>query len=271
MFRLMLLPVLLLAAAPPLHAQDAAPAPVVLSAAGSAAEAASTILERYAAAWRGREEMPLDSAVTLGFRIAGPGGGEYHIALPPEGPGRLGSGIPADVVVFETDIGFLRRLDRGEMNALTAMSQGSASDPTPLVPRFPAGFRWTPEARGFFMPLMFHFWNREWPEVIRFGDGMTREVHGANAAALYYDRGLRSAWYQLRDGMHINAGRAAQSNPFPTLLILTRGAVHARLAGVERILSAGEAVLIPAGMSHEFWVDEDGYGEAVVVMFGEGA
>jgi mannose-6-phosphate isomerase-like protein (cupin superfamily) len=215
--------------------------------------------------------MALDAEITLGFRIAGPEGGDYHIVLGPEGPGRLGDGIPDGTVVFETDIEFLRRLDRDEMNALTAMGQARGSDPIPLVPRFPAGFQWTPEAREFYFPLFFSFWNREWPHVIRFGEGTTREVHGANAAVLYYGQGLRSAWYQLKPGMHVKADARDQSNPFTSLVIATSGAVRARLGGVEVTLREGEAVVIPAHMPHEFWVDEGGYGEAVVVMFGEGA
>jgi mannose-6-phosphate isomerase-like protein (cupin superfamily) len=261
-------PLLLFVMALPLQAQGVAFA----SEAGNLTnDGAGTILERYAAAWRGREEISLDHEVTLGFRIAGPEGGEYHIVLGPEGPGRLGSGIPEGNVVFETDIEFLRRLDRGEINALTAMGQARGSDPIPLMPRFPTDFRWTPEARSFYFPLFFSFWNREWPHVVRFGEGTTREIHGANATALYYDAGLRSAWYQLKPGMHINADPNDQSNPFTSLIIATRGAVLARLGGVELTLAEGDAVVIPAGMRHEFWVNEGGYGEAVVVMFGEGS
>jgi quercetin dioxygenase-like cupin family protein len=37
------------------------------------------------------------------------------------------------------------------------------------------------------------------------------------------------------------------------------------------ILSEGEAVLIPAGVAHEFWATEDQYAECVLIMFGPGA
>jgi hypothetical protein len=244
--------------------------PAMRTSAG-ASDDAQAILERYAAAWGGGRTVQLDEAVTLGFRVAGSGGGEYHIELSPEGPARVGSGVVDGTVVFETDISFLRRLDRGELNALTAMGQARAGDPIPLVPHFPEGFGWTPESRGFWLPLFFEFWTREWPLVVPFGDGLTREVHGANAAVLYYDRGLRTAWYQVMPGMRVNGGRGEQANPFGTLVVVTRGSVHAKVDGTIRRIREGEALLVPAGTGHEFWAEEDEYGEALVIMFGERA
>jgi hypothetical protein len=264
MFRRPLIPAfLLLTLATPAEAQVGAPL--------QAGDSAEEILARYADAWQGSSEIGRDTTLTLGFRIAGEGGGEYHVELGPEGAGRLGQGLQEGTVVFETDIGFLRRLDRGEISALTAMAQARGGDPTPLVPRFPPGFRWTAESRGFWFPLFSSFWNRGWPEVVRFGDGLTREVHGANAAVLHYDVGFRSAWYQLLPGMHINRDPASQTNPFPSLIIVTRGSAQARIAGVEVVLQEGEAILIRPGVTHEFWVGDGGYAEAIVVMYGEGA
>lgn len=235
-------------------------------------DSARRILERYAEAWRGKQEMELRGATVLAFWVEGDGGGEYHITLSPDGPGRLDEGTPDDYDFgFETDIETLRRLDRGEWNALTAMGQARGPDPIPLIPKMPEGFEWTPEERAYVLPLLFHFWNREWPERVLFGEGTTREVHGANAAVLYYTEGLRSAWYQVKAGMHVNADPSDQTNEFDTLVIVTRGALMSRLGAVERLLSEGEAVFIPAGMTHEFWAEEGQYGEVVIVMFGEGA
>lgn len=233
---------------------------------------AREILKRYAEAWRGKEEMELHGPTVLAFWVEGEGGGEYHITLSPDGPGHLGEGALVDYAFgFATDMETLRRLDRGEWNALTAMGQARGTDPIPLVPRTPEEFEWTPEDRAYFLPLLFHFWNREWPERVLFGEGTTREVHGGNAVVLYYAGGLRSAWYQVKPGMHINADPANQTNEFDTLVICTRGAVMSKLGGVERLLSEGEAVFVPAGRTHEFWAEEGQYGEFVIVMFGEGA
>ena len=231
-----------------------------------------SILGRYVAAWRGADEMELEDTIVVGFDITDEEEGEYHIVLPPEGAAELREGrATSALVVFETDRATLRRLDRGELNALTAMAQARSTDPIPLIPRFDEDFEWTPEAREIVIPLMFHFWNREWPEIIRFGAGTTRTTHGGNMAALYYDTGLRTAWGQIEPGMHVNADAADQTNPLPSLFVMTRGAVHARLDGRAMMLHEGETVFVPAGMTHEFWAEAGEYGEFILLMFGDGA
>jgi mannose-6-phosphate isomerase-like protein (cupin superfamily) len=233
---------------------------------------AAEILARYAEAWRGQQEMPLESTVVLAVSVSGPGGGDFAVTLPPEGPGQLDAGAPADFTFgYETDIEFLRRLDRGEISALTALGQARADDATPMRLTVPEGFHWTAASRDLLLPLTFHFWNREWPERIAFGEAHARLIHGANAVVFYYQGGLRTAWYQIRPGMHVNPDPRDQANPFKSLLVITRGAIAARLDGRETLLREGEAVLIPPGMTHEFWADGDQSGEAVLVMFAEGA
>ena len=235
-------------------------------------DSAEHILRRYAQAWRGKEEMDLRGETVLAFWVTGEAGGEYHMILPVEGPGRLLEGASQTYDFgFEADIATLRRLDRGEWNAFTAMGQARGTDPIPLMPKTPEGFEWSPENRGYFIPLLFHFWNRDWPETVPFGEGTTRPVHGANSTIFYYDKGLRTAWYQVKAGMHINADPQDQTNEFHTLVIMSRGAVMSRLGGKERVLREGEAVFIPAGMTHEFWAGADQYGEFIILMFGEGA
>ncbi len=230
------------------------------------------ILQRYAEAWRGSEEMVLQEELVVNFKIAGAGGGEYHVVVAPGGNAQVFEGKAENCSMgFETDIDFLRRLDRNEVNALTAMAQASGDDPIPLRPILPDGFEWTPENRSTIIPFWFHFWNREWPETIRFGEGTTRPVHGALAAVFYYDKGIRASWYQLKPGMHINADPRDQTNPFHSLLMVTRGTLESRLGGQPRRLLEGEAVFIPSGMSHEFWAEEGQYGEMILIMFGEGA
>lgn len=233
---------------------------------------AGRILDRYARAWRGKEELRLNGERTIAFWVTGASGGEFHIVLTDAAGGALYPGSPRRYDVgFELNIETLRRLDRGELNALTAMAQARGSDPVPLRLKMPASFEWTPEARAFWQPFFFHFWHREWPETVRFGDGTTRKVHGANATVFYYDRGLRSGWYQLKPGAHINADAADQVNDFASFVIATRGQFQAQLGGRERTLHEGQAVFIPAGMTHEFWADPTQYGEFVLLMFGEGA
>jgi mannose-6-phosphate isomerase-like protein (cupin superfamily) len=145
------------------------------------------------------------------------------------------------------------------------------SDRTPLDFRLPEGFQLTPATQAVFLPFVFHFFNREWPEVARFGEGTTRRIHGGNAAILYYDLGLRSAFYQIEPGMHVNEEEDQRVNVFPSLFIVIRGSFQSRMDGRERTLHEGEAVLVPAGMTHEFWAGDDQYGEMIMIAFGEGA
>jgi mannose-6-phosphate isomerase-like protein (cupin superfamily) len=239
----------------------------------NAANDAETILRRFTDAWRLRQQLAIPDTIRLGFRITGEGGGTFHAAVPPDGPVYLltGETTAQNALVFEMDMATLLRIDSGQLNALTAMAQGHASDPTPLVAHHPPGFSWTPENRALYMPFMFHFWNREHPAVVRFGEGSTRSVHGAEATVLYYDRGFRSAWYRVSEGVHINADPRQQRNPFTSMFIITRGTVSARIDGIELRLSEGETLVVPAGMTHEFWAEPGEGGDAVVIMFGPGA
>jgi mannose-6-phosphate isomerase-like protein (cupin superfamily) len=238
----------------------------------NSADDARTILARYAEAWRGREEMPaLKDPISVAFWISGEGGGEFTIVLAPDGPAEVMDGIAEDHAGgFRSNMETLRRLDRNEINAMTAMGRANWSDPADMDPVIPGG-RLTPELQALFLPLTFHFWNREWPEIVPFGEGTTRFVHGGNAAIFFYDQGLRTAWYQIQEGMHINADPSDQTNPFPSLFIVTRGSIMARLDGREQRLSEGIAVLVPAGMPHEFWAGPGEYGEVIMICWGDGA
>jgi mannose-6-phosphate isomerase-like protein (cupin superfamily) len=150
------------------------------------------------------------------------------------------------------------------------MAQAQGGDFIPLVPKFPPDFEWTPDARGYVIPLMFHFWNRRWPETVDFGVERARNIHGALSTVFFYDSGLRSAWYLVKPGMHVNKEAEDQVNDFHTFVIVTKGRLLSRLGGRKVQLKAGQSVFIPAGMSHEFWSERKA-GEFVILMFGEGA
>lgn len=240
----------------------------------NASDPAAAILNRFVSAWRGAEELsaPHPDTMRFGFEVAGPGGGTFAIVLHATGAGTLAAGPAGDTVpVFVTDVETLRQIDRGEMSALTAMGRARMSDRVPLDVRMPTGFRWTAENRALLLPFTWHFFARGVPEIVRFGEGATRVVHGGPASVLYYDAGLRTGFYQVVPGMPLNAKVEDQTNPFPTLIIVTRGAFQAKLDGVERTIQEGEAVRIPAGMSHEFWARNGQFGEFIIVMFGRGA
>jgi mannose-6-phosphate isomerase-like protein (cupin superfamily) len=216
--------------------------------------------------------MPLQGDIVVGFWILGEGGGEFHTVLSAEPGAELQEGSPVRYDMgFEMEMRVLRHLDAGRLNVLTAMGQAEAGDPVPVVARLDPDFARRPDGSLLFRRVAFHFWNREWPEVIRFGTGESRMVHGANAAVLLYDEQFRSAWFQLKPGMHVNADPTQQVNEFPQLIVVTRGAIRARLDGRELVLTEGEAVFIPPGMKHEFWVGSGEYGECIWIAFGEGA
>jgi mannose-6-phosphate isomerase-like protein (cupin superfamily) len=235
-------------------------------------DSARTILQRYGDAWQGKRKLPLERDLLLAFWVTGESGGEYHLVLTNEPGAAVRDGAPDEYDLgFQLNIDLLRRLDRGEMSALTAMGQARRSDPIPLTPTFGARLATLPDVELLFRKLAFHFWTRGWPEVIPFGEQATRLVHGGNLAVLVYDKDFRSAWFQVKPGMHINAEPRDQVNDFPQLITVTRGRFMGRFDGQERTLAEGEALLIPAGMSHEFWAEDGEYGEGVWIAFGEGA
>jgi mannose-6-phosphate isomerase-like protein (cupin superfamily) len=230
------------------------------------------MLRRYADAWRGRQELVFDGALVIAFWVRGAQGGEFNLTLTQEPGSVVREGVPAEYDIgFELDMEFLRRLDRGEMGPLTAMGQARSTDPIPLNPKPGPQFVKRSDAALLFRRLSFHFWNRDWPEIVAFGESGARLVHGANAAVLVYDQEFRSAWYQLKPGMHINADPRDQTNDFPQLVVVTRGQFSARLDGRQRTVAEGQAIFIPAGMAHEFWAEPGQYGEVIWTAFGKGA
>lgn len=233
-------------------------------------DSAKAILQRYGSSWRGRNEMSLDHEIKVAFWVKGEGGGEYHVTLSDKSSPTVDDGAPADYdVAFETDIELLRRLDRDQINALTAMGKARDSDVAPLSWKLGKAFASRPGADLLFRRLCFFFWTRDWPPVVRFGDGLTSEVHGANAVLLLYEDRFRSAWYQLKPGMHIFPG--GQKAPFAILLICTRGRASAKFDGKLRLMSEGDAIFIPPGMTFEYWAEANQYAEVVWIALGEGA
>lgn len=232
---------------------------------------AQEILQDFADAWRGQEEFELRHPVRIGFWIRADKVQQFVITLTNEPVAKLEARETKKFDLgFELDLGTLERLHSGELNALTAMAQARGDDPIPLVPKFPPNFEWTSDTRGYIIPLMFHFWNRHWPEMVAFGAEHARKVHGALSTIFFYDSGLRSGWYRVEPGMHVNENVEDQVNNFHTFLIVTKGSLLSKLDGIKVELKAGQSVFIPAGMSHEFWSEREA-GEFVILMFGEGS
>jgi mannose-6-phosphate isomerase-like protein (cupin superfamily) len=71
--------------------------------------------------------------------------------------------------------------------------------------------------------------------------------------------------------MFINKDLKDAANPFPTLLIITKGKGQARLGDKTMSLREGMTVFVPAGMFHQFWTERDESLEVIIIMFGKGA
>lgn len=189
--------------------------------------------------------------------------------------GELLDGFPDDPILYwELSGETLQRLDAG-MNGETATARARADDPYPLQTRATDGFpRYliNQDLQDFLERLRLHFWTRGRPEVFPLGEKHARQSHGGNIVGLVYTEGMRTMWYQIAPGQHVNKDPADQTNPSHSLLIVTRDKAHCRFDGKEPvIIEEGNAYLIPGGMSHECWNDFDQPMEAVLIMYGEGA
>ena len=189
---------------------------------------------------------------------------------------------PAKVSVFEgkpeaptffffTDLETLNKIDNGEMNALTGAAKAFSSDFAPFDADVMEGFIPDENFLNTLLSVYFHFWTKGLPERIPYGLNYTRFTHGAQAAIFYYQPGFRSGYVAIKKGQHANEDEKSKSNPFPTLLIAIKGKGKMIINGTESILAAGEAVLIPAGVTHEFLNEYDEPLECILLMFGDGA
>ncbi len=225
-----------------------------------------------------RNDPAASARCTFGITVRGSAEPEWHVVASgrKDAAGRfevdLGRGLPAEpAAVYATDLETLGKIDRGEMNALTAMGRARASDPAPMDITFTPGFQPGEDFLAGFLPLTFHFWTRGFPETVSFGPAAGREVHGATMVVLYYQQGLRSAWGQIRKGQRVNADPQDQVNPFPTMIIGLRGRAMAKVGGVEKTLEPGQMIFVPPGIAHEAWNPFAEPAEFIILMFGDGA
>jgi len=216
-----------------------------------------------------------DKPLIFGLQIEGEGGGQWTVDVDRNRKKKavLRQGLPdGSTFMLKTDLVTLRKLYRGEISALTAAGRANMSDPAPLDLASIGGWRPSMDLLSdTIMPLCFHFFTRGRPEVVRFSKDHARNIHGGNAVAFYYQKGLRTAWYQLEKGMFINRDKKDATNPFPTLLIFTRGNGKARLDKKVMQVEDGMTVFVPAGMLHQIWTESTAGLEFVIVMFGKGA
>lgn len=172
---------------------------------------------------------------------------------------------------FDTNLETLNKVDRGEMSAFTGAAKAFSTDYAPFDADVMEGFNPDKDFLKTLLSVYFHFWTKGLPERIPYGLDYTRFTHGAQASIFYYQPGFRSGYVAIKKGQHANEDERSKSNPFPTLLIAINGEGKMVINGVESILTAGEAVLIPAGVKHEFMNEKDTPLECILLMFGDGA
>ena len=218
--------------------------------------------------------------ITFGIRVADAERPDWHVFVggregdDPDAIVELAEGLPVDPApYYVTDLATLTAIHAGELAGLTAMGKAFSTDFAPLDIETMPGYESSQEMGERMTGLNFHFWTRGFPELIRFGDGaITRELHGGSAILLYYHPGFRSGFFRIEPGQHVNEDEAMQTNPFPSMLVATKGSIHCRIGGKVMTLMENVAVLIGPGVSHEFWVEEgEQRGEGILLMFGEGA
>ena len=217
---------------------------------------------------------------TFGIRVNGADPQDWHVFVggweegEPEAFVEFAQGLPPEPApYYVTDLETLTAIHAGELAGLTAMGKAFSTDFAPLDIETMPGFVSSPEVGERMTRLNFHFWTRGQPEMVRIGDGATtRELHGGSAILLYYQKGFRSGWFKIEPGQHVNETEAMQTNPFPSMLIGTKGGIQCRIGGKEMTLTEQAALWIGPGVSHEFWVDEgEQAGEGILLMFGDGA
>ncbi len=211
------------------------------------------------------------------FGIRVPDEGEWHVRVTGEqseerwGVELVKGPAPKPTFVYRVEAKTLRAIDQGKINALTAQGKSFGDDYAPMDVLHMDGFEPSFAEYGAINPFSFHFWTRGFPEVIPFGEGMTRRAHGSNFVVFYYQPGLRTAWYRVEPGERVRDDPQEQAAPFPMMAIVVRGKSVGEVDGQRVTVTAGQAVFIPASVQHRWWNDTEEAAELILIMFGENA
>lgn len=218
---------------------------------------------------------PFAREMQFGFKVDED---KWHMTMEKDSTGKLSSsletGFPSTPILYwEMDSKTLSWLNNG-LNGETATARAQADDPYPLKTRATEGFpRYAinKELGEFLEGLRLHFWTRGLPETFILSKEVARVSHGGYVVGLVYAEGLRTMWFQLDPGQHVNKDPIDQVNPSHSLVIVTKGKYKAKIDGTELIFEEGHSYLIPAEVSHEFWNSFDSPAQGVLIMYGDGA
>jgi len=169
------------------------------------------------------------------------------------------------------DMDAFNAVDQGNMNAGTAMAKAFSTDSTPMDVEAMEGFQPDQDFVANMMRTLFHFWNRGFPEIIPFDASTTRFTHGTDVTIFYYQPGFRSGWFSIKPGHHVNKDEKSRTNPFPSMMVFTKGEGTAIIGDEEITVREGQTLFIPPEISHEILNRTDAPLEGVLLMFGDGA
>ena len=217
------------------------------------------------------------AATPMTFGIEVPGSGTWNVQITgtqtEEGwEVNYSEGLPSTpTFYYSIEAETLRAIHEGKINALTAQGKAFAGDYTPMSVAMMEGFKPSMEEYGKINPFSFHFWTRGYPEIIPFGEGMTRRAHGSNFTVFYYEPGLRTAWYRVLPEERVRDDAREQAAPFPIMIVAIKGTTEGEVDGNRVSLSEGNTIFIPANVMHKWWNETESATEAILIMFGEGA
>lgn len=185
---------------------------------------------------------------------------------------KLEEGLPkVPAFVYRAEVKALKAINNGEMNALTAQAKAFSSDYAPLDVQEINNYKSTEEDDSAMNAFSFHFWTKGFPEVVPFRPDATRSAHGAGVTIFYYEKGLRTAWLNLKSGDRVREDAREQAMPFPMMGILIKGTAKGIVDGEPITVTEGNTVFIPANVHHKWWNDTDEAVELILIMFGKGA
>lgn len=218
---------------------------------------------------------PFAREMLFGFKVDED---KWHMRIEKDSSGKLSSslanGFPnTPILYWEMDSKTLSWLNSG-LNGETATARAQANDPFPLRTRVTEGFpRYAinNELNDFLEGLRLHFWTKGLPETFILSKDVARISHDAYVVGLVYTEGLRTMWFQVDPGQHVNKDPIDQKNPSHSLVIVTKGKYMAKIDGKEVLFEEGHSYLIPAEISHEFWNPFENPTQGVLIMYGEGA
>lgn len=184
----------------------------------------------------------------------------------------LKEGLPKiPTFVYRAEVSALRAVHNGEMNALTAQAKAFSTDYAPIEVQEINSYEPTEDDDSAMNAFSFHFWTKGFPEVIPFRPDATRRAHGAGATIFYYEKGLRTGWYNIMPGERVREDAREQAMPFPMMGVLINGTAKGIVDGEPITVSAGNTVFIPANVHHKWWNETDEPVELILIMFGKGA